>query len=87
MPSIEAYNLAKTENDIHHAFAERQLPKKWLFREHIDKMFDIWMNESEGYFHIIGNEISGKTALLCQLHAILIKNGRSVITRYRYKII
>ncbi|KAM3726635.1 Protein qui-1 [Dirofilaria immitis] len=82
MPSNEAYLIAKAENDVHLAFAERQLPKKWLVRKNIDKMFDIWINKSKGYFHILGSQISGKTALLCQLHAVLIKKGRYVITRF-----
>uniref|UniRef100_A0A0R3S3R5 WD_REPEATS_REGION domain-containing protein n=1 Tax=Elaeophora elaphi TaxID=1147741 RepID=A0A0R3S3R5_9BILA len=82
MPSVEAHSLAKAENEVHLAFAERQLPEKWLSRENVDKMLDIWMNKSKGYFHIIGNQTSGKTALLCQLHAVLIKKDRYVITRF-----
>ncbi|OZC10459.1 WD domain, G-beta repeat protein [Onchocerca flexuosa] len=85
MPPIqsnEAYLIANAENDVHLAFAESQLPKKWLVRENIDKMLDIWINQSKGYFHILGNQISGKTALLCQLHATLIKKDRYVITRF-----
>lgn len=83
MRSTEAYSIAKTENDVHLAFAEQQLPKKWLVRANIDKMFNVWINKSKGYFHILGNQTSGKTALLCQLHAILVKRGRYVITRYK----
>lgn len=82
MLSCNVYSLAKAENNVHLAFAEQQLPKKWLCRENIDKMFDIWINKSKGYFHILGNQTSGKTALLCQLHAILIKKNRYVIIRY-----
>ncbi|KAL3981510.1 WD domain G-beta repeat family protein [Acanthocheilonema viteae] len=82
MPSIEAYSLAKIENDVHVAFAERQLPKKWLVRENIDKMFDIWSNKSKGCFNIRGNQTSGKTAFLCQLYAILNKKGHYVIIRF-----
>ncbi|CAG9533394.1 unnamed protein product [Cercopithifilaria johnstoni] len=82
MPSIEAYSLAKIENDVHLAFAERQLPKRWLFRENIDKMFDIWINKSKGHFQILGNQTSGRTALLCRLHALLISKGHYVIIRF-----
>lgn len=77
----DEYSLAKAENDVHLTYAERQLPKKWLMREKIDRMLDIWMNKSKGYFHIIGNELSGKTALLCLLYEELIKKDRYVIIR------
>ncbi|EJW73918.1 hypothetical protein WUBG_15175, partial [Wuchereria bancrofti] len=82
MPSNNEYSIAKAENDVHLAFAERQLPKKWIARENIDKMFDILINKSRGYFHILGNQFSGKTALLCQLYEVLIKRDRYVIIRF-----
>ncbi|KAK6109718.1 WD domain G-beta repeat family protein [Brugia pahangi] len=82
MPSNDEYFIAKAENDVHLAFAERQLPKKWIARENIDKIFDIFINKSKGYFHILGNQISGKTALLCQLYEILIKRNRYAIIRF-----
>ncbi|VDK82637.1 unnamed protein product [Onchocerca ochengi] len=66
MPPIrsnEAHLIANAENDVHLAFAERQLPKKWLVRENIDKMFINLTSESE-YAHELWH---GICMTLCSL--------------------
>uniref|UniRef100_A0A915PGL6 DUF4062 domain-containing protein n=1 Tax=Setaria digitata TaxID=48799 RepID=A0A915PGL6_9BILA len=85
-PSImqrnEQCSIAKAENDVHVAFAVKQLPEKWLNREKIDQIVNFWINKSKGYLHIQGNQISGKTSLLCQFYDALIKKEHYVITRF-----
>ncbi|MCP9266195.1 WD domain, G-beta repeat protein [Dirofilaria immitis] len=63
MPSNEAYLIAKAENDVHLAFAERQLPKKWLVRKNIDKMF-INLTPGSEYAHELWH---GICMTLCSL--------------------
>uniref|UniRef100_A0A183DAC1 NACHT domain-containing protein n=1 Tax=Gongylonema pulchrum TaxID=637853 RepID=A0A183DAC1_9BILA len=82
-PRNDERSLAKTENDIHVAFADAQLPKNWLSRAEIDRKLKAWTEESKcAYVHIRGNEATGKTAIICQLHALLAKKRCYVITRF-----
>ncbi|VDN06426.1 unnamed protein product [Thelazia callipaeda] len=75
-------SLVKAEHNAHVMFAKMQMPKKWLSRVSIDETLRFWTEQNTGYYHIQGSEASGKTALICRLHAVLVEKHCYVITRF-----
>lgn len=76
--------IAKDENAVHMEFAESQLPQKWIARQRVDERIALWTAESTkgAYIHISGHDATGKTALICKLHSLLLRKRCYVITRF-----